>query len=69
MQRHHQHDRRRDAEQEAGAEAAPQDVGYAFAGVWQGVLDVARSVANIKLPIDVNVASWLSPSESGTATQ
>jgi hypothetical protein len=50
-------------------EAAPQDVGYAFAGVWQGVLDVARSVANIKLPVDVNVASWLSPSESGTATQ
>lgn len=48
---------------------APQDVGYAFAGVWQGVLDVARSVADIKLPIDVNVASWLSPSESGTVTQ
>jgi hypothetical protein len=48
---------------------APQDVGYAFAGVWQGVLDVARSVANIKLPVDVNVASWLSPSESGTSVQ
>jgi Domain of unknown function (DUF1906) len=48
---------------------APQDVGYAFAGVWQGVIDVARSVANIRLPVDVNVASWLSPSESGTATQ
>jgi hypothetical protein len=48
---------------------APQDVGYAFAGVWQGVLDVARSVANIKLPVDVNVASWLSPSESGTSAQ
>jgi hypothetical protein len=48
---------------------APQDVGFAFAGVWQGVIDVARSVANIKLPVDVNVASWLSPSESGTATQ
>jgi len=26
-------------------------VGYAFAGVWQGVLDVARSVANVKLPV------------------
>ena len=50
-------------------QAAPEDVGYAFAGVWQGVLDVARSVADIKLPVDVNVASWLSPSESGTATQ
>jgi hypothetical protein len=48
---------------------APQDVGYAFAGVWQGVIDVARSVANIRLPVDVNVASWASPSESGTAIQ
>jgi hypothetical protein len=48
---------------------APQDVGYAFAGVWQGVIDVARSVANIRLPVDVNVASWHSPSESGTAVQ
>jgi hypothetical protein len=48
---------------------APQDVGFAFAGVWQGVIDVARSVANVRLPVDVNVASWLSPSESGTATQ
>jgi hypothetical protein len=46
---------------------APQDVGYAFAGMWQGVIDVARSVANIKLPVDVNVGSWASPSESGTA--
>lgn len=45
---------------------APQDVGYAFAGMWQGVIDVARSVANIKLPVDINVGSWASPSESGT---
>jgi len=45
---------------------APQDVGFAFAGVWQGVIDVARKVANLKLPVDVNVASWESPSESGT---
>ncbi|MEO7086306.1 MAG: glycoside hydrolase domain-containing protein, partial [Gemmatimonadaceae bacterium] len=44
---------------------APQDVGFAFAGVWQGVIDVARSVANLRLPVDVNVASWRSPSESG----
>lgn len=43
---------------------APQDVGFAFAGVWQGVIDVARSVANLRLPVDVNVASWASPSES-----
>ena len=48
---------------------APQDVGYAFAGVWQGVIDVARSVATIKLPVDVNVAKWASPSESGVNTQ
>jgi hypothetical protein len=45
---------------------APQDVGFAFAGMWQGVLDVARSVANVRLPIDVNVSAWKSPSESGT---
>jgi|SRR5579884_109289 len=45
---------------------APQDVGYAFAGMWQGVIDVARSVASIKLPVDVNVGAWASPSESGT---
>lgn len=48
---------------------APQDVGFAFAGVWQGVLDVARSVAQVKLPIDVNVAAWRSPSESGVTTE
>jgi hypothetical protein len=48
---------------------APQDVGFAFAGMWQGVIDVARSVANIKLPVDVNVGSWKSPSESGISVQ
>ena len=48
---------------------APQDVGYAFAGVWQGVIDVARSVATIRLPVDVNVAKWASPSESGVNVQ
>ena len=42
---------------------APQDVGFAFAGVWQGIIDVARNVADIKLPIDVNVSQWSSPSE------
>ena len=47
---------------------APQDVGFAFAGVWQGILNAARKVANIQLPIDVSVASWLSPSESGTSS-
>ena len=48
---------------------APQDVGFAFAGMWQGVIDVARSVANLELPVDVNVGSWASPSESGTSTK
>jgi len=48
---------------------APQDVGFAFAGVWQGVIDVARSVADLKLPIDISVAAWKSPSESGATVQ
>ena len=42
---------------------APQDVGFAFAGVWQGLIDVGRAVADIRLPIDVNVSSWTSPSD------
>lgn len=42
---------------------APQDVGFAFAGVWQGMIDVARTVADIKLPLDVNVSAWSSPSD------
>lgn len=42
---------------------SPQEVGFAFAGVWQGLIDVGRAVANIKLPVDVNVSSWTSPSE------
>lgn len=46
---------------------APQDVGFAFAGVWQGMIDVARAVADIKLPVDVNVSSWTSPSEPAAA--
>jgi hypothetical protein len=45
---------------------APQDVGFAFAGVWQGMIDVARTVADIKLPLDVNVSSWSSPSDPET---
>ena len=48
---------------------APQDVGFAFAGMWQGVIDVVRSVANVKLPVDINVGAWKSPSESGTSVQ
>jgi hypothetical protein len=42
---------------------APQDVGFAFAGIWQGMIDVARTVADIKLPLDVNVSAWESPSD------
>lgn len=46
---------------------APQDVGFAFAGVWQGMIDVARRVADIRLPVDVNVSAWTSPSEPSRA--
>jgi hypothetical protein len=42
---------------------APQEVGFTFAGVWQGLIDVGRAVANIHLPIDVNVSEWTSPSD------
>ena len=41
----------------------PTDVGHDFAGVWQGVIDVVRRVANVALPIDINVSSWPSPSD------
>lgn len=47
---------------------APTEVGHAFAGVWQGVIDVMKSVADVPLPIDINISSWASPSESGIAT-
>jgi hypothetical protein len=42
---------------------APRDVGFTFAGVWQGLIDVGRAVANITLPVDVNVSTWTSPSD------
>ena len=45
-------------------ESAPTDVGHAFANVWQGVLDVARTHNGIALPIDINVARFPSPSGS-----
>ena len=45
------------------SKSAPSDVGHVFAGVWQGIIDVAHEVADIELPIDVNVASWPSPSD------
>jgi len=41
----------------------PQEVGHEFAGIWQGVIDVVRKVADEALPIDINVSNWPSPSE------
>jgi hypothetical protein len=42
---------------------APADVGHDFAGMWQGVIDVVRRVADVALPIDINVSNWQSPSD------
>jgi hypothetical protein len=42
---------------------APEDVGHEFAGMWQGVIDVVRKVADVALPIDINVSNWPSPSD------
>jgi hypothetical protein len=42
---------------------APEEVGHAFAKVWQGVLDIAETHNGVRLPIDVNVAHRPSPSE------
>ncbi|MGH7678252.1 MAG: glycoside hydrolase domain-containing protein [Gemmatimonadaceae bacterium] len=44
-------------------EKAPQEVGHEFAGMWQGVIDVVRRVADVALPIDINVSNWESPSD------
>lgn len=41
---------------------APADVGHAFAGVWQGMLDVVVAHGGVRLPIDVNVAAVRDPS-------
>jgi hypothetical protein len=43
---------------------APTQVGYAFAQVWQGLLDVVETHNGVRLPIDVNVAQLPSPSEN-----
>ncbi len=45
----------------------PTDVGHAFAAVWQGLLDVTRMHSGIRLPIDINVASVRSPSQSNAS--
>ena len=42
---------------------APEDVGHDFAQVWQGILDVVETHNGVKLPIDINVAQFPSPSE------
>ena len=41
----------------------PHEVGHEFAGMWQGVIDVVRKVADVALPIDINVSNWPSPSD------
>ena len=42
---------------------AARDVGHEFAGMWQGVIDVVREVADVAIPIDINVSNWPSPSD------
>jgi len=42
---------------------APEEVGHAFAQVWQGLLDVVETHNGVRLPIDVNVGRLPSPSE------
>ena len=41
----------------------PREVGHDFAGMWQGAIDVVRKVADVALPIDINVSDWPSPSD------
>jgi len=45
----------------------PQQVGHAFASLWQGVLDVHQTWGGVRLPIDVNVAAVPSPSSHAYA--
>jgi hypothetical protein len=47
---------------------APHQVGRAYAGVWQGVLDVVQEWQGYKLPLDVNVAQVPDPSHQYVAT-
>ena len=46
-----------------GAVPVPTIVGHEFAGMWQGVIDVVREVADVAIPIDINVSNWPSPSD------
>lgn len=43
-------------------EKAPEDVGHAFAHVWQGMIDIVEGRGGVELPIDVNVARTPNPS-------
>jgi hypothetical protein len=43
---------------------SPAEVGYAFAGVWQGILDIVHDKAGIRIPIAVNVGALPSPSSA-----
>jgi hypothetical protein len=43
-------------------ESAPRDVGMPFVEIWQGVLDVERTWADVTLTIDENVATSPNPS-------
>lgn len=45
----------------------PTEVGHSFAQVWQGLLDVVETHNGIRLPIDVNVAQFPSPSADNAA--
>lgn len=47
-----------------GRDRDPQEVGHAFAAVWQGVLDTWEKHDAVRLPIDVNVAAVPSPSSA-----
>jgi len=47
-----------------GRDRDPQEVGHAFADVWQGVLDTWEKHDEVRLPIDVNVAAVPSPSSA-----
>jgi len=44
----------------------PTEVGHSFAQVWQGLLDVVETHNGIRLPIDVNIAQFPSPSADNT---
>jgi hypothetical protein len=47
--------------------SSPTDVGFRFARVWQGVIDVRQTWNGVTLRLDVNVADGPSPSAPGPA--